>query len=143
MNKAAGGYTLIELAVVITIIAILAAFAYPRFVSMDVDARITAVDALAGSIRSTAVQAHNLWLAQDGPATITMQGQTITITNGYPNEATIDDALQDFSGFTFIDAAVAKFKKIGAPAGGNDCMVTYDDVAAGGLPDIVILTTNC
>ena len=143
MNKAVSGFTLIELVIVITILGILAAFAYPRFASMEVEARIAAVEALTGSIRSTAVQAHDLWLAQDGPATVTMQGQTITILNGYPNEATIDNALQDFSGFNYLDAAVASFKKIGAPAGGDNCMVTYDDVAAGALPDIVVDTTNC
>ncbi len=143
MNKAVSGFTLIELVVVITILGILAAFAYPHFASLDVEARKDAVNALAGSVRSAADQAHSMWLFQDNSATITMNGQTITMLNGYPNEASIDDALQDFSGFTFLDAQVAKFTKIGAPAGPNTCQVTYDNAAVGAPPEIIVDTTGC
>ncbi len=46
MNKAVSGFTFIEVVVVIVILGVLAAFAFPRFASMDVEARKTAVSAL-------------------------------------------------------------------------------------------------
>jgi len=50
-------------------------------------------------------------LFQDNAATITMNGQTITMLNGYPDEASIDDALQDYTGFSYTDSSTARFKK--------------------------------
>ena len=69
-----GGFTLIELVVVITILGILAAFAIPRFVSLETRARTASRDALAGSVRSGAALAHALWLANGGAAaTVNME----------------------------------------------------------------------
>ncbi len=142
MNKAVRGFTFIELVVVIVILGILAAFAFPRFASMDVEARKTAVNALGGSVRSAAAQAHSMSLFQDNAATITMNGQTITMLNGYPNKASIDNALQDFTGFQYIPAAEAMFQKIGAPIPGT-CKVTYADALVGLMPIITVVTTGC
>ncbi len=142
MDKAQKGFTLIELVVVITILGILAAFAFPRFASLDVEARKTAVNALGGSVRSAAAQAHSMSLFQDNAATITMNGQTITMLNGYPNKASIDNALQDFTGFQYINANPAKFQKTGAPISGT-CKVTYADAVAGSPPVITVVTTGC
>ncbi len=111
MNKAMSGFTLIELVVVITILGILAAFTFSRFVSLEGEAHKAAVDALGASIRSAASQAHSMSLFQDNAATITMNGQTITMLNGYPDEASIDDALQDYTGFSYTDSSTARFKK--------------------------------
>ena len=70
------GFTLIELVVVITILGILAAFAVPRFASLEGQARVAATQALAGSVRSGASLAHALWLAQGDPSStsVTMEG---------------------------------------------------------------------
>lgn len=126
------GFTLIELVVVITILGILAAFAVPRFASLEVEARMAATQALAGSVRSSAALSHALWLAQGQPATVDMEGATITMTNGYPDLATIDDTLSDTSGFTY-NAGTGVFSKTGGPA---TCTVTYAEAAAGGAPTI-------
>ncbi len=142
MNKAVRGLTFIELVVVIIILGILAAFAYPRFASMDVEARKTAVEALARSVRDATARARSQALARGGPATITMEGQTITMLNGYPNEASIDNTLQDYIGFQFINAVDAKFRRLDAPAP-NTCMVTYADAVAGAPPVIAVFTTGC
>ena len=142
MNKAHGGFTVLELVVVISILGIIATFAYPRFVMIETEARKALVTSLGGSINSAAQQAHFLWLLQAKPATIDMEGQTITMLNGYPNEASIDNTLMANSGFQYNNAAVARFRKTGAPAP-NTCMVTYDEAVAGARPLVTAFTSGC
>jgi MSHA pilin protein MshA len=81
------GFTLIELVVVIIILGILAAFALPRFMGLETQARIASVRGVEGSVRSATAMAHSVWLASGSPATIPVEGATITMTNGYPRQA--------------------------------------------------------
>lgn len=137
------GFTLIELVVVITILGILAAFAIPRFASLESEARSAATQGLAGSVRSAAALAHGTWLAQDGPAAITMEGLTINIANGYPIADDIDDALADFTGHAFsIAGATGSFESIGAPSPAN-CSVSYTTAVAGNAPAVAVDVSGC
>lgn len=135
-----GGFTVIELIVVITILGILATFAVPRFAALEREARAEAAQALADALRSNAALAHALWLAESQPSTVDVEGATIDLVDGYPSLATIDDTLQDLSGFTY-DAATGVFTKVGIKA---NCTVTYALPAfSGAAPTIAVALTGC
>lgn len=138
-----GGFTLIELVVVITILGILAAFAIPRFASLETEARIGAIQALAGSVRSSAALSHSLWLTQNAPATVVVEGTVVDITNGYPVADDIDDTLADFTGYAFsVAAGTGTFTRPASPTPAN-CSVTYTTAVAGNSPVIVVDVTGC
>ncbi len=146
MDKAQKGFTLIELVVVITILGILAAFAFPRFAALEVEARIATIKGLEGSVRSAATLAHSLDLV--GATPILMEGKTISMTNGYPATAAggIDNTLVDITGFTYSMVAgppqVATFETDGGTAG--TCTVVFaEPLAAGDAPIVTVTTTGC
>ena len=143
MDKAQKGFTLIELVVVITILGILAAFAFPRFAALEVEARSATVNGLAGSLRSASSLAHSLALVTGSSAIgpVTMEGQTIDLVEYYPNLASIDNTLVDFTGFTFSPLS-GIFTKDGAATPAN-CSVDYDESPASGVPTITVDTSAC
>lgn len=130
------GFTLVELVVALTILGILAAFAVPRFASLEQQARTASRDALAGSVRSTAALAHALWLASGGQdAEVTLDGQPIAIANGYPTAAGIAGVAAGYPDFSFVHAAAASRL---AHAVVDSCAVIYSEAAAGGAPAVSV-----
>lgn len=135
-----GGFTLIELVVVIALLGILAAFAIPRFASLEREARSATTQGLAGSIRSAAAMAHGLFLAT-GTTPVMMEGNPIAITNGYPDADDIAGTLADSTGFQPTTVGdTTTFVKTGA---GGLCQVTYTDAAPDNPPAIGLDVSGC
>ncbi len=129
------GFTLIELVVVIVILGILAAFAVPRFMGMEGEARAATVKSMSGSLMSAATMARAKCQAQGcGPnGLITIDGQSIQMANGYPNNASIHLLLQTTEGFT-LSQTNRRFTKVGA---GTTCYVQYNQAANANNPPTI------
>lgn len=147
MRRQQSGFTLIELITVVVILGVLAAFAIPRFASLETEARIGAIKGLAGSVRSGAALAHAKWMAGGNSAatSITMEGSTaVAMSDGYPTAAAagIDATLQDISGFTASGSAPRVWALDGAPTSAN-CSVSYAASVSGAAPVITTTTSGC
>lgn len=149
MQSRQQGFTLVELIVVIVILGILAATALPRFINVTTDARMAAMNGVAGAMRSAAALAQSRYVATGNMnATAVSMGLAGTAENvavvqgtGFPTAAGIQAALQDTTGFVFSPPAggVTSVTQNGGQAA---CLVTYDQ-ATGLVNSNAVTTANC
>lgn len=145
------GFTLIELVVVIVILGILAAFAVPRFMGMEGQARVSAVKAIGGSMESAAAMAHGIWEATANRTNpLTIEGQSITFVNTYPNAASIGKLLDKSTASGYSNPANGEFVPNGAAAAAS-CHAIYASATTFAAPTgtqiiapvVTLTTTNC
>jgi MSHA pilin protein MshA len=142
MNVKTRGFTLIELIVVILILGILAAIAAPRFVDLTGQARIAAMNGLRAAVSSASTLANALQVASGGTPnqSITIEGQTVTMTNGYPAQSAngIDRAVR-FDTETFETNGTMTFRMKAQ----TTCGFTYTAAAfTTQPPNITAVTTS-
>lgn len=132
--KRQGGFTLIELVVVIVILGILAVTAAPRFLNFQDDAREASLQGLKGAIDGAAGIVYGK-SAMEGEEAIS-SGQNvegITTAFGYPTadktgimEAVIGLASEDWDVVTSVANTSITFGFEGTEASATKCIVTYE-----------------
>lgn len=147
------GFTLIELIVVLVILGILAAFAIPRFAGVSEDARRSAIQGLAGSLRSSSALVHGLALARGKTAasgdTVPLEGANITLVYGYPaaSSAGITATILNLEGFDASAPAgtppAITFTSKNAASNPATCKVVYTEATASGPAQVTQDVTNC
>ncbi|EGR2797167.1 type II secretion system protein [Vibrio navarrensis] len=145
--KRQGGFTLIELVVVIVILGILAVTAAPRFLNLQGDAREASLQGLKGAIDGAAGIVYGKAAIAGLEASVSGTVDNIVLAYGYPNATSvgIGNAVKGLTS----DWAVATSSGTSITYGFQSntsatCAVTYTQAASSSAePTTVVTATGC
>lgn len=101
--KSQAGFTFTELLTVVTVMAMLAAVAVPRYAMLNSDTRSQSVRALAANVKSSSSLSHKVWKATGQPMRLTLDGRTVDMRFGYPTDLSIAEIVIFTDEFEFAD----------------------------------------
>ncbi|MFN1651558.1 type II secretion system protein [Vibrio rotiferianus] len=165
--KRQGGFTLIELVVVIVILGILAVTAAPRFLNLQQDARASALQGLKGAVEGASGivfgKAAIDGIEKTAPGS-TVKVEDVLVGYGYPmasdnglNNAVTgldEDWALAVEGTTAPKKLVATFisgdlkkgldaSNTAAKVKAGNCYVTYTEATSAAVPTTVVTDTGC
>ena len=160
MRRNNGGFTLIELIVVIVILGILAVTAAPKFIDLQSDARLATLNGMKAAINSAVSLTYGKSLVngkeKEEKVSITINGSPVDVCYGYPcakaskiqevldigdfKDCTADD--KDKGDWCYKERAADKSIDIYIANGytaNSQCFVTYtESSAAGSAPKVAL-----
>ncbi len=160
--KRQGGFTLIELVVVIVILGILAVTAAPKFLNLQSDARASSLQGLKGAMAGAAGIVYGKAAIEgiESSETPTSPLDGIVVTFGYPTAASagIGAAVvglnDDWSSVTLTNApstpASSTYSFVGQASTDWDwndattgCYVNYQQATSGAAPVVTVRSQDC
>ena len=151
--KRQGGFTLIELVVVIVILGILAVTAAPKFLNLQSDARASSLQGLKGAMSGAAGIVYGK-AAIDGiertPKATGVEVDDITTHFGYPTAnaegigAAVVGLSDDWQVVSGTGGTTGSIEYTFISGAGDNCKVSYTESVSGAAPAIsAAAATNC